>query len=293
MPTIRVHHHGTSCCCISDSDHQRAVRGDVIGWSLRSIRSNVRFLYSIEETGLTGCGAAFTLTVKECPETHGDWHAMRRAFIRRLQRMDLIRLHWVDEWQSRGVPHLHGCAWFPVEGPRLWSAVIRHWLAVAGRYGAAPVSQYVMPITDSLGWFRYLAKHAARGLSHYQRSSENIPAGWEKTGRMWGHVGDWPRREEMTFESSLEAFWCYRRLCRGLRKADARKSRTRPGMGLQAREKLDRVRRRRIVSARRALTCSNRDLSAVRGVSEWMPEEVQVRMIVFLMSRGFNVEQIG
>lgn len=42
-------------------------------------------------------------------------------------------------------------------------------------------------------------------------------------GRMWGHLGDWPRDEAMVFKTSDEAFHRFRRMCRGWRKADARK----------------------------------------------------------------------
>ena len=293
MPTIKVYHHGTTCCCPSESNHARVPRGEVGGWSPRSIRSNVRFLYSIDESRLTGHGVALTLTVRDCPAAHDDWHKIRAAFIKRLQRMGLIRMHWAIEWQSRGVPHLHAAVWFPEGNPGVWAAILRHWLQVGERYRPEPHAQYLTPITDSVGWFKYVSKHAARGLSHYQRSPENVPEGWEKTGRMWGYLGDWPLRDAMVFEASLEAFWRYRRLCRAWRVADARRDRSRPGMSPETREKVERVRRRRISSARRALACADRRLSEVRGVSEWIPDDVQVRMIVYLISQGLDVEQIG
>ena len=105
MPVITVYQHGQSSGTPPmRNDHQRAKRDDVTGWSDKTARSNTRFLQSVSLDGLSGHGFAFTLTLRDCPESHDDWHKIRKAFTMRLQRSGMIRLHWVTEWQRRGVP---------------------------------------------------------------------------------------------------------------------------------------------------------------------------------------------
>lgn len=273
MPVLKVYHHGsTAGVAPSRNDHSRAKRGDVGGWSFSSTRSNTRFLYSIRESELTGIGKALTLTLKDCPDSHDDWHRMRDSFFKRLKRIGMIRAHWLTEWQRRGVPHMHCAVWFKTD---VGSEPLVHWWSLAKAYGARIPGQHCKPIVDSIGWFQYLSKHASRGVSHYQRSPENIPPGWKKTGRMWGYLGDWPREEAMRFSVPTEAFHRFRRMVRGLVRADARAARD----------------ARRISHTRSMLTCHDRDLSHVRGVSEWIPMDVQLMMIMHLAATGFDIEQ--
>lgn len=279
MPVIKVYHHGlTAGVPPRMNSHTRAKRSEVQGWSYQSIRSNTRFLYSIEEAGLTGHGLALTLTVRDCPPTHQDWQQLRERFFHRLRKlnrkgMNMIRLHWVTEWQRRGVPHLHMALWF--DHPPHPHDLLTMWCDLAKPYGAGMKGQDVKGITDPVGWFQYLSKHASRGLSHYQRHPENVPKEWERTGRMWGYLGDWPRRESLVFDVDDRAFYAFRRLVRGYRRADARRFRN----------------GRRIAQARRMLSCPDRNLSAVRGVSEWIDQETQIRMLTMLAALAYEVEQ--
>ena len=281
MPVLTVYRHGASCGVPPmKNDHMRAKRGEVGGWSEGAARRNVRFLYGIEERELHGDGFAVTLTVRDCPPSGAKWHAMRRAWIMRMQRAGMQRLHWVTEWQRRGVPHLHGAIFFPagVSISDVSEIAISAWLEIASTFGVQRKAQYVLPITGVVGWFQYLSKHAARGVAHYQRNSANIPEGWKsKTGRMWGHVGDWPVRPSVRFslqdQNGDGGYFAYRRLARSWRFADAR-------------AKGDRY---RICSARSMLRCEDRALSRVRGISEWIPETVSMAMLANLASRGFDV----
>jgi len=272
MPVVRVYQHGfTGGCPPSNNGHARAKRGAVGGWSSSSTRSNLRFLYSVDESGLTGCGLGATFTVRRCPPDHEAWNGVRRAFLMRLRRAGLIRGHWVTEWQRRGVPHLHGAFWF--DG--LPSApLVFDWLECASEYAPAMPAQRITLIRDSVGWFKYLSKHAARGVNHYQRSPENIPRAWHKTGRMWGHVGQWPTVEPVREGLSMAEWFRWRRVVRSYRLADAREA-------LQASQDSTRARslRRRVSAARSVLRCPERLLSPVRGVSEWMPIAVQTRIL--------------
>ena len=279
MPVMKLYHHGlTAGVPPTMNNHLRAKRGDVGGWSASSTRSNTRFLYSVRENDLTGHGLALTLTLKHCPVDHEEWHRMRRAFFERLRRMGMIRAHWVTEWQRRGVPHLHCAVWFPnhtfIEA---YTRATDHWCVVARDCGAGLRGQYALPISDSVGWFKYLSKHASRGVSHYQRNPENIPQGWKKTGRMWGYLGDWPTDDAMQMSVSGAAFYAFRRIVRARTIAEARASGD----------------RRRLRYVRGMLTCHDKALSSVRGVSEWIPLDTQLQILAYLASMGHEVEQVG
>lgn len=280
MPIITVYQHGlTSGTPPMRNDHKRAKRDKVRGWTSKTARSNTSFLRSIVLNDLSGQGIAFTLTVKDCPQTHADWHKSVKAMLMRLSRMGAIRYHWVTEWQKRGVPHLHGVAYFPDSDTRrsitIQSEIIQAWLHVASKYNGLGRGQNCKPINDSLGWLQYLAKHASRGAHHYQRSALNIPVGWLHTGRMWGKGGDWPIAEPMKFDLDREANFAYRRVLRGYRIAQAR----------------DEGNPRGIVSARRMLKCNLRTLSEVRGTSAWIPEHVTMSILGYLASQGHLIIQ--
>lgn len=286
MPVITILRHGcTSGTPPGKNTHMRAPRGKVGGWSQGATRRNIAFLRSVDERTLSGSGYAATLTPRDCPPTPDEWHKLRRRWVERMRRAGLLRLHWVTEWQRRGVPHLHVALWM---GEPTTAALInpvlrcplRAWLAVAADYGAEPWGQHVTPITDAVGWFQYVAKHAARGVRHYQRSTENIPREWqEKTGRVWGRVGDWVTVDSMRVElqdnrdSGDGGYFAFRRLARAWRTADAR------AVGDW----------RRLVYARRALRCSDPAVSRIRGVSEWIPQDLLLTMLDSLAGRGFSI----
>lgn len=258
------------------NDHERALRGEVGGWSNGATRRNTRFLRSIDERKLSGVGFAVTLTLGDCPPSAVEFHRMRKAWSKRMERLGMIRMHWVIEWQRRGVPHLHLAIWFPDDRSRECAAAcLSAWVDLtANLYGSSPRGQFLRQIDGALGWFQYLSKHASRGVKHYQRSSENLPEAWQKkTGRMWGYWGDWPIQPAMRFDLDNPGFHAFRRLVRAWRRADARASGD----------------RFRIRAARRMLDCSEPKLSAVRGISEWIPQDVQERLLTNIVARGFEI----
>lgn len=293
MPVIRLYPHGlTAGIPPMNNDHTRGQRGETSGWSAGATRRNVQFLRSVIEDSIDGVGYAFTLTLKDCPPTSDDWHRCRQSFLKRLERLDMIRFHWVTEWQARGVPHLHGVAFFPPTPPKnrphsvVPSDIVDAWLSVAEAYGAGPKGQMAVLVSGLLGWFQYVSKHAARGVKHYQRDSANIPIGWKKTGRVWGYGGSWDLREAL--QVNLQArypgerpggecgdggYYAFRRLVRSWRIADARLS----GNVY------------RLKTARQMLRCHEKALSSVRGVSEWIPEPLAVAFIASLAARGYAV----
>lgn len=268
MPTLTVYRHGATMGTGNPSATP-PLRTACVGWSASSIRRNVRFLYSVDERPLADLeGMALTLTVKVCPESGADWGRCRLAFLEALRRSGVQLVHWVTEWQRRGVPHLHlACYWQPHCTPNP-EIIIAHWLRITSQYDSGRTSQHTARIFDALGWNQYTSKHAARGLHHYQRSPENVPKAWRgsSSGRMWGTSGTWPVSPPLPLDLTSQASWTYRRLVRGYRIA-------------QARARALKVRSRSVRAARRMLACPSRHLSEVRGVSEWIPQAVQFRII--------------
>lgn len=276
MPVITVCQNGVSMGFPPrKNDHARAPRGATQGWTATATRSNRRFLWSVRCPDLGQHGHSFTLTVRECPPTAEAWASLRRAFIERLRRAGLVRLHWLTEWQRRGVPHLHGCVWLPSHVPAY--AIVHHWLAVAEPYGASHRGQNTKPITDATGWLKYLAKHADRGVYNYQRAAASIPSGWTaSTGRMWGHVGDWPTTEPQKLVISDAGGYALRRIARGWRLSNARSD-------------PDEVkRRRRIRSARTCLQSGRRETASVMGMAEWLPREATRSVLLHLAMQGYE-----
>lgn len=304
MRTLTVYRHGlTIGTAPSRNDHIRTARSEVTGWSKAATRRNLAFLRTIDERSLNSpdyMAHAITLTVRDCPDSADEWHRIRNAFLRRLKRLGMIRGHWVTEWQRRGVPHLHGCLWLPADVTK--HEIINHWLDLTTeKYGSSLKAQYVLPITDAVGWFKYLSKHAARGVSHYQRNSANIPSGWQsKTGRVWGHVGDWPLAEPIKIMLDDDGFYRFRRLARGWRIADARSRSDSLLKKLLHKSPISVLLPPKLAfrssgasfaiqSARTCLRCSELRLSNVRGVSEWIPGETSHKFLTYLLAAGHAV----
>jgi hypothetical protein len=152
--------------------------------------------------------------------------------------------------------------------------VVAVWLRLAAEYSPGRIAQACVPITGPEGWLKYLSKHASRGVAHYQRQGK--PAGWEGTGRLWGKSGgdSWPVVEPVAGVLDDQAFRRLRRMVRGYVVAEARAWALQQAPGSrQHREAWGRV-----AWARRMLRCNDRGLSAVRGMSEWVPGSVLLEM---------------
>lgn len=296
MPVLKLYPNGlTGGCPPRKLNPKPSLRDECKGWSLRSSRSNTRFLYSVVSSDLPVSvdgrplvGLSGSLTLRRTPETHEDWKKLREALFFRLRCKGLYRLHWLTEWQSRGAPHLHFAAWFDlavverlassygVPAAALPALVKADWLQLSAPFRSGTDAQHVEPIFDDLGWLQYLSKHASRGAAHYQRAIGSIPKGWEKTGRMWGHLGDFPTREPLGLELDDLGWFCFRRVVRRWRIAQARSSKGPRG--------------RRVRSARRMLCCPDPLLSRVRGVSEWIGLELGLSIVEVLARAGYKVD---
>lgn len=250
-------------------------RSTIKGWSAAAVRRHTAWLYSVDAGRLDGVGVAYTLTMRDTPPSADEFHALRRAFIMRLERHGATRIHWVVEWQRRGTPHLHMAVYYPesstVSLEDYAARAIFAWTAMAEEYVARREAQWFSPVHAAEGWLKYLSKHASRGVRHYQRWGH--PEGWDRTGRLWGHTGEWPTDAPMVFDMDPAAYARFRRLVRSWRVADARASGD----------------PQRIRYARRMLKCNDRRLSTVRGVSDWIPDEVAAQLIYTLWRDGHSV----
>ena len=247
-------------------------RGNVQGWTVQSTRRLRRWFYSVDGGALTGAGFALTLTIRDLPPTAEAWKKTRERFMARLRRRGLVRGQWLTEWQRRGVPHLHGCVFFPAGSKVTREDVTACWLAAAAEWQPGASSQHVTPLWGLSGWLQYQAKHSVRGVKHYQRA--NVPEPWrEGTGRLWGVVGEWPVREEVV-EVSTKAYHRFRRMLRSWLVAQARLEATRTE---NPKKKAAAI--RRAAWLRGLLRDPNRERSAVRAVGEFCPELVSRRLL--------------
>lgn len=328
MATINILPNGTTSGNPSVGGNPNpAKRSESGGWNDQVSRRLTKWFYSIPAESLSGHGIAFTLTVRDCPETAKDWVSLRKKLLDKLRYHGCIRVQWLTEWQERGVPHLHGVAYFhepyPVE------KIINHWLTIASKeYGSGIKGQNAKPITNVTGWLQYLAKHSTRSVVHYQRSSENIPEGWKKTGRMWGYTGDWEIREAMEFLICQNGFYAFRRICKKLKSASVRdrfhkakqrltihaennrhvwgsglqktfdkgcftESDERAFLKLKALDRAYRASRRELARSRRNNELSDKEKSHFHGTSNWLDQNQTIKIITHLRSREFRVNQTG
>ena len=139
-------------------------------------------------------------------------------------------------------------------------------------------AQQVTPITGPVGWLKYLSKHAARGVRHYQRQGK--PAGWDKTGRLWGHGGGWPEVEPLQMHLTTEQGHRVRRLVKRYAIAQARAAALgyeRSGKTTKAAAAWDSV-----SYLRGMLKSSDRTMGACRGLSEWGSKQVAVDLALWV-----------
>lgn len=164
--------------------------------------------------------------------------------------------------------------------PRAWrggglprrARTIATWLRLAAPYGAGSIAQASVPITGAQGWLKYLSKHASRGVARYQRQGK--PAGWQSTGRLWGHGGAWPTVPPIHGVVDDPTFRRIRRTVRAYVVAESRAAL----LAAQPGTKGHNDSRRRLTWARRMLRCNDPGLSAVRGFSGCVPGPVVVSM---------------
>lgn len=192
MGKVIVYPGGSTASFPSGSSHTRAKRGVVNGWTPEAARRLLKFLWSVDADALTGTGYAVTVTMGGMPETADDWARARKALYDWMRARGIERWQWLTEWTAQQRPHMHMCVYSDGFDERELALA---WIEICRREGwpAEWKGQHVERVYDSTGWLKYVAKHSARGVDHYQR--ETPPDGWEVTGRLWGKGGDWPVHE--------------------------------------------------------------------------------------------------
>lgn len=263
-------------------------RGLTQGWTPAVSRRMTKWLYSVGIPKLTGSGYSFTFTIKDCPPTSEDWKKLVFRLAKRFDRLSSIRLHWLTEWQRRGVPHLHGCVYFDNENVTS-SRIVDCWIECSKQYSPSRLSQNVKPIFDETGWYKYLSKHAVRGVIHYQRNSKNIPAEWKgNTGRMWGKRGDWGVTEPISFNVDNKSYNRFRRIIRNWRKSKARDDFEQIYNQLLRTYKCDSYKfeqaLKNIGRSRRLLKSNNRKVASVRGINEFFDHDTAMTILLHLSS---------
>lgn len=279
---------------VNGSPERRSV---VRGLTPGAARRNKRWLMSIDQHKLTGVALTFTLTLRDIPESCAEWIAARKALLMRFRRYGVLRCHWVMEWTKRGRPHLHGIAFIPAfkNQPgrlvgRTWEVftpdlLVKWWTEVAGQWGVSPRGQHVqIGRRTNTAWLRYMAKHASRGVGHYQRQAEAIPKGWKTTGHMWGTMGDdWP----LHMEQHDIPTWAFHHLRRQVRRMIRAKARVLVASGVpkqvdQGRVMLaylERLTRRPLKDGKPISVAAWVEQSTRLGISEWVPFEISVELL--------------
>lgn len=277
MPVLRSLPGGYTVACIPavmGAGLPGGNRGTIASWSRQAAARNTRFLRAQPRDGFDdGQPLACTLTLGRCPESSELWASMRNRFLRRVRRLGLIRLHWVVEWTRRGWPHLHCSVWLAEGVENGAERIVAAWLSVTEGYRTLERAQHVTPMHQAGGWLRYVGKHAARGVTHYQRSRNTLPAGWVTSGRMWGHRGEWCEPSSIDVPMSEAEFHQLRRLRRRLEVARAR---------VRGDRHAERV-------ATRMWRCGDERRSRVRGISAWSEHEGEELRL--LASVGFDADR--
>jgi hypothetical protein len=246
----------------------------------------MRFLKSVDLNRLGSVAFAYTLTLRDVPSSHDDFKKMVDSLRKGIYRRGAKSDHWVIEWTKVGRPHLHGVVYLDddVSGydfQKACGAISRHWLSLTAHLGTLERGQHIVPISTNLGWFQYMAKHASRGMAHYQREKGSLPKGWEKTGRMWGKGGDWPV-SETSYNMNNAAYYSLRRLVKnyllGQNAKDIGRAKRFQDFGLV------KSHTRRRVYLRGMLRNPDPVMSQVRGLNEWVPENVLREMLAHLVS---------
>lgn len=300
MPTIAIRAHGVSA--VRNQTVVNPVTGEIVklaafnqpertatkGWTPNVARRNEQRLQQIDFDAIDGVPAFVTLTMpaQQMGEVSAAmFHGWLKSWLRYMKRHGMLHYYWILEFQASGNPHLHVLVWLdhtpePLEQYR----ALKSWVGILDKSGVgARIQGQIWESIDVGGVITvdgekvpahpervlmYLAKHAARGVAHYQRQVTNMPDDWQyRSGRVWGHDRGLPLREQQDVECDYQTFHRFRRLVRRWRLAEARSIKD-----------YDR-RRAAIVQARGCLKCPRPDVSPYRGVSAWVPAEVASRLL--------------
>lgn len=312
MPTISIREHGVSAVrnqtvvnpetgeIVTLTAFQPPERTATKGWTVNVARRNEQRLQQIDFDAVEGFPAFVTLTMPsgQMGEVSAAmFHGWLKSWLCYMKRHGLAHYYWILEFQASGNPHLHLLVWLDHD----WDALeqfkaLRSWVNMLNKSdvgarlqgqiwenidvgGEITVDGETVPAHPERV-LMYLAKHAARGVAHYQRQIENMPDDWQyRSGRVWGHDRGLPLREQQDVECDYPTFWRYRRLVRRWRCSKANSI-------------VDPERRcAAVVQARRCLRCPRPEISPYRGISAWVPSDVASALLDAAMRGGEHAEE--
>lgn len=300
MPTITIRAHGV--CATRNQTVVNPETGEIVkltafqppertatkGWTVNVARRNEQRLQQIDFDAVEGFPAFVTLTMPSgqmSDVSAAMFHGWLKRWLQFMKRHGLVHYYWILEFQASGNPHLHVLVWLDHEPDALETfKALKSWVGILNKSGVgARLQGQIWESIDVGGTITvdgervpahpervlmYLAKHAARGVAHYQRQIANMPEDWQyRSGRVWGHDRGLPLCAQQEVECDYLTFHRFRRLVRRWRLAEARAIK-------------DRDRRRQaIVQARGSLKCGRPDISPYRGVSAWIPSDVASQLL--------------
>lgn len=263
-------------------------------------RRNEQRLQQIDFDAVEGFPAFVTLTMPSgqmSDVSAAMFHGWLKRWLQFMKRHGLVHYYWILEFQASGNPHLHVLVWLDHEPDALETfKALKSWVGILNKSGVgARLQGQIWESIDVGGTITvdgervpahpervlmYLAKHAARGVAHYQRQIANMPEDWQyRSGRVWGHDRGLPLCAQQEVECDYLTFHRFRRLVRRWRLAEARAIK-------------DRDRRRQaIVQARGSLKCGRPDISPYRGVSAWIPSDVASQLLDAAEAMGGDYEE--
>ncbi len=300
MPTISIRVHGVSATrnqtlvnpetgeIVKLTAFQPPERTATKGWTSNVARRNEQRLQQIDFDAVDGVPAFVTLTMpaqQMADVSASMFHGWLKRWLQYMKRHGMQHYYWILEFQATGNPHLHVLVWLDHMPDALETyKALRSWVRMLDKSGVG--ARHQGQIWESIDLdgeivvdgervpahpehvLMYLAKHAARGVAHYQRQIANMPEDWQyRSGRVWGHDRGLPLREQRDYECDYATFWAYRRLVRRWRVSEAQSI-------------VDGERRRAaILQARGMLKCGRPDISPYRGVSAWLPASVASQLL--------------
>lgn len=311
MPTISIRAHGVSATrnqtlvnpetgeIVKLTAFQPPERTATKGWTSNVARRNEQRLQQIDFDAVDGVPAFVTLTMpaqQMADVSASMFHGWLKRWLQYMKRHGMQHYYWILEFQATGNPHLHVLVWLDHMPDALETyKALRSWVRMLDKSGVGARQQgQIWESIDLDGEIvvdgervpahpervlMYLAKHAARGVAHYQRQLSNMPDDWQyRSGRVWGHDRGLPLREQQDVECDYPTFWAYRRLVRRWRCSEAQAI-------------VDPSRRRAAVSqARGMLRCSRPDVSPYRGISAWVPADVASALLDAAVKGGESEE---
>ena len=227
MPTISIREHGVSA--VRNQTLVNPVTGEIVtltafqppertatkGWTPNVARRNEQRLQQVDFDAIEGFPAFVTLTMPSGQMgevSAADFHSWLKSWLRFMKRHGMSHYYWILEFQASGNPHLHVLVWLDHEPEPLETfKALRSWVGILNKSGVGARLQGQIWENIDVGGeitvdgervpahpervLMYLAKHAARGVAHYQRQIANMPEDWQyRSGRVWGHDRSLPLR---------------------------------------------------------------------------------------------------